>query len=357
MNGSPSVAIVISNHDYGRFVQDAIDSALEQSHHPTQVVVVDDGSTDDSRERIESYGDRVTAIFKAQGGQSTAINAGVEVCDDADLVIFLDADDMLEASTCASVVAALQRQPDLAKVHYRLAVIDGSGLPTGEVRPPAHLRLPSGDLRDAELRSPFDLPWTSMSGAAFPRWVLHRLLPVPDRFRSFPDWYLQHLATLLGPVGSLVEVGGRYRVHGGNGHAIVDSRLDLDQVRRTTSYAAATRLELSRLADQLDLAHPNEILSVADIAHRLVSRRLEPMHHPVTDDTVAGLVWRGWRASVRRRDVSVAHRMTSVAWFALGGVLPRRWFVSWAEWLLFPGRRAFLGALLARQQRSRGDAP
>ena len=73
----PLVSIVIDNFNYARFVGAAIDSALAQSYAPVEVVVVDDGSTDHSREVISSYADRVSAIFKPNGGHASAFNAGV----------------------------------------------------------------------------------------------------------------------------------------------------------------------------------------------------------------------------------------------------------------------------------------
>src|SRR5262245_15489535 len=51
--------VIIANHNYAHFLPDAIDSALGQTHSRVQVIVVDDGSTDDSRRVIESYGDRI----------------------------------------------------------------------------------------------------------------------------------------------------------------------------------------------------------------------------------------------------------------------------------------------------------
>ena len=58
------VSIVVNNHNYAAFVGRAIDSALEQTHADTEVLVVDDGSTDGSRAVIAGYGGRVRTLFK-----------------------------------------------------------------------------------------------------------------------------------------------------------------------------------------------------------------------------------------------------------------------------------------------------
>ncbi len=77
------VTILINNYNYGRFLRQAIDSALDQTYTNIEVLVVDDGSTDESRSVIYSYGDRVRAVFKENGGQASTFNAGVAADDRA----------------------------------------------------------------------------------------------------------------------------------------------------------------------------------------------------------------------------------------------------------------------------------
>src|SRR5436853_3004216 len=78
MNTTQRVSIIINNYNYGRFLRDAIDSALGQGYPNTEVVVVDDGSSDDSRDIIASYGNRIIPVLKVNGGQASAFNAGFE---------------------------------------------------------------------------------------------------------------------------------------------------------------------------------------------------------------------------------------------------------------------------------------
>ncbi|MEA3116690.1 MAG: hypothetical protein QOG58_6489, partial [Caballeronia sp.] len=68
------VTIIICNYNYERFLADAIDSALAQDYAATRVVVIDDGSTDGSREVIGRFGARISAVFKENGGQVSAYN-------------------------------------------------------------------------------------------------------------------------------------------------------------------------------------------------------------------------------------------------------------------------------------------
>jgi glycosyltransferase involved in cell wall biosynthesis len=86
-------SVIIASYNYGRFLGDAIESALAQTYAPVEVIVVDDGSTDESRNVIARVGDRVQSILKANGGQASAWNAGF-AASAGDVVLFLDADDL-----------------------------------------------------------------------------------------------------------------------------------------------------------------------------------------------------------------------------------------------------------------------
>ncbi|PMX30934.1 glycosyl transferase, partial [Pseudomonas sp. FW301-21B01] len=80
--------VVICNYNYEHYLATAIDSALEQDHPGTRVIVVDDGSTDGSRAIIERYGARIVSIFKENGGQVSAYNRAISILE-TEYVIFL----------------------------------------------------------------------------------------------------------------------------------------------------------------------------------------------------------------------------------------------------------------------------
>jgi CTP:molybdopterin cytidylyltransferase MocA len=349
------VSIVVVNHNYERFLPDAIDSALGQTHDHVEVIVVDDGSSDDSRSVIERYEDRVVAVLKDNGGQASAFNAGFARTSGG-AVVFLDADDALDERTAARVADAWRTRPALAKVHYRLGVVDAEGRPTGALTPPAALALPSGDLRDLLRRHPDDVPYPPASGNAFAAWALERVLPMPeDEYRVLADVYLLNLVPLLGPVEALDGVGGRYRVHDAN--ARYASTLRLDRVRSTVRVTHTTHGHMKALADSLGLegfpTPEDDDRSLVFLSHRLVSRKLEPRLHPLRADTPGRLALRGAAAALRRRDVTLGFRLLHVAWFVAMAAAPRRRAGAWlAEQLLYPARRGRLSALIDRLRRS-----
>ena len=330
MNPSPLVSIIIDNYNYGRYVGEATRSALCQTYTPVEVIVVDDGSNDDSRAVIAAFGDQVTPVFKANGGQASAFNAGFAACH-GEIVFFLDADDRLEPEIVQRMVAEFVALPTLSKVQFRLAMTDAAGYLTGQVQPPWHKPMPNGDVLPALRRFPDDICWQPTSGNAFAARVLRQILPMPEAsFRLCADYYLANLPPLFGPVASLEAVGGHYRLHGANRH--YTAQLNLAQTRRIIQQTCALHHCLKDTADRLGLAgFPTETtatLAVTFLAHRLISQRLDPAQHPIPGDNALQLGWRGIRAALGPFDLAWPARGARVAWFAVTALAPRR-LVGW----------------------------
>jgi glycosyltransferase involved in cell wall biosynthesis len=221
------VSIIVNNHNYGRFVGQAIDSALNQHGLVPEVVVVDDGSTDDSRAVIDSFSDRVTAVLKENGGQGSAFNAGFAASMGA-VVNFLDADDLLHPDTAARAAAALAADAGRVQWLAPLELIDADGNPLGAIVPAA--ALPAGDLARRVLEyGPWAFPAVPTTGNFWSRRFLERVLPMPEAdFRTGGDAYLASIAPLYGGVCSSPLPAGSYRYHGAN--AYWRDRLSIDDV-------------------------------------------------------------------------------------------------------------------------------
>lgn len=208
-----AASIVVTSYNYARFLRATIDSALGQTHPTTEVIVVDDGSVDGSDDVIRSYGDRVRAILKENGGQGSAFNAGF-AASSGDVVLFLDSDDLIAPDAAARAVAAVTG--GTAKVHWPLRQIDEDGRPTGRFVPAE--QLPEGDLEALMLR---DGPAAYLSppttGNAWSREFLEQVLPLPEEdYRTCPDAYLTTLAPLFGLVGRIDDPLGCCRIHASN---------------------------------------------------------------------------------------------------------------------------------------------
>ena len=214
MSRGPQVSIVISSFNYGRFLAGAIDSALAQAYPHTEVIVVDDGSTDDSRAVIARYGSRILPVLKNNGGQGSALNAGF-AASRGEVVLFLDSDDLLLPTAAERAVEAL-REPGAAKVHCPMRVIDEAGKETGRIVPGGELA--EGNLLDLVLREgPDSYGWSPTSGNAWSRRYLSQVLPMPEQaYRTCPDLHLTAWVAFFGSVRRVIDPQSLWRVHGGN---------------------------------------------------------------------------------------------------------------------------------------------
>ncbi|HDR9584282.1 TPA: glycosyltransferase [Burkholderia stabilis] len=222
------LTIAICNYNHGAYLRDAIDSALAQTAQRIRVLVVDDGSTDDSRDIIRSYGEHISAVFQENRGQVAAYNRALEQVA-TPYVILLDADDVLYADAAARVLAEFA-SGDFVKVHFRLDVIAQDGAPTGVTIPQSALDTDCGRL----LRAGWLYPSPPASGNAYRTDALKRIFPVPvtpDNLHG-ADFYAIYGIALLGAVHMIDATLGGYRVH----HRL-DTRTDDDANRGTADLA------------------------------------------------------------------------------------------------------------------------
>ncbi|HWP40292.1 MAG TPA: glycosyltransferase family A protein, partial [Tepidisphaeraceae bacterium] len=103
------VSVIIPCFNCARFVGEAIRSALNQTYEPLEVIVVDDGSTDDSRQIIRSFGNRIRWEFQANHGACAARNRGLELSR-GEFIQFLDADDLLHADKLRRQVCEVRHE-------------------------------------------------------------------------------------------------------------------------------------------------------------------------------------------------------------------------------------------------------
>ncbi len=203
------VSVITASFDMGCFLRETIESVRAQSYEPVEMIVVDDGSNDDTWDIIQSAGPLVRGLRQANAGQSRARARGVAAARGRYL-LFLDADDLLAPDTIAAGVSALQERTDtLAATNWRRLVQKGERW----VVAPAEIPFPAVD-RDP-LRAWLLGSWLPLCCLLWPREVYQRVGGWDEELTTNEDGDLIYRALALG-VGVVRTTAGEafYRSHG-----------------------------------------------------------------------------------------------------------------------------------------------
>ena len=228
METTPLVSVILGNHNYGRFLKQAIDSVLSQTYQNFELIVVDDGSTDNSREIIQSYGERLIAIFQANAGQEATFNIGIERAR-GEIICFLDADDYFRQDKLAEVVASFANHPNWLQIGHCWISVDTEGVPIGSSTSNV---LSQGNVRNLLLK------WGKYasaisSGLACRRSALQKVMPLRQGWGV--DTYLNVSLPFYGEVGCINKPLMFYRMHGKNMRAYNDDLSYLIHQREATA--------------------------------------------------------------------------------------------------------------------------
>jgi glycosyltransferase involved in cell wall biosynthesis len=203
----PLVSILIVNYNYGRFVSTAIESALSQTYSNVEVIVVDDGSSDNSRQVIDRYSGRVHAIYKKNGGQPSATNAAF-AASSGDIICLLDSDDYFLPDKVSKIVACYQQHPEASYVFHALQRVDGNGADIG-------IKEPMDGSRSLERKVKGFMP-PPTTGLTFRRSAWNMIKPMPEELRTLGDNYFKFVIIELARGYYLAEPIGVMRLHGNN---------------------------------------------------------------------------------------------------------------------------------------------
>jgi glycosyltransferase involved in cell wall biosynthesis len=209
---TPLVTVLIDTFNYGHFIQEAIRSVLIQDFPAQQmeIIVVDDGSTDDTRARVAEFGERVQYFYKPNGGQASAFNFGIARAR-GQYVALLDADDYWLPSKLTKVVATFETGADVALVYH----------PFQEFRMESHEWSVGGfnavtGFVPADIKSILLYTACQTSGLTFRAELVRKLLPLDERMTISADALLAALIIFIGPVVAIDEPLAVYRIHGAN---------------------------------------------------------------------------------------------------------------------------------------------
>ena len=132
---NPTVTIYITNYNYGKYIEQSIQSVISQTYKSIDLIIIDDGSIDNSHEVIKKYEDleNVRTVFQKNKGLNATNNVAIDLAQ-GKYIMRLDADDFLEPSAVAIMVALLEADDSLGLVFPDYYYVDAAGKITGQER-------------------------------------------------------------------------------------------------------------------------------------------------------------------------------------------------------------------------------
>ncbi len=258
----PLVSILISSYNYGEYLGDAIESALQQTYDKLEIIICDDGSTDGSPGIIERYrtlDQRIRVIYQGNGGQALALNAAFDMST-GDIICLLDADDVFMADKVRRVVEAFCVAPDAGLAVNRMSIVDKYRKSLGEI--PLLSQLAEGwQGPSLNICGPRVLPgMPPCSGLSLRRGIAESLFPLPSGLTAYADTLIQVLAPRITPIVAIQTASSEYRVHGGNVAAVnafTEDRLRNVEVWEREIWRAWRRHVLSSASADTALSETN----------------------------------------------------------------------------------------------------
>ncbi|MBS1869201.1 MAG: glycosyltransferase [Actinobacteria bacterium] len=214
MGMEPLVTCVVISYNYGAYVEAAVRSVLDQQGMPAgalEVIVVDDGSTDDTHAILAGFGDAIAVLRQRNEGPTIATQRALARARGR-YVSFLDADDLWLPDKLARHVELLERQPHVGLVHGDMEVIDGDGRVTRPSKYDWYGELPTVGRAFGRLLAQNEATTSSVTA----RTALVRAVPPLAGDVWCRDWWIAAHVAAQHEVDALREPVARYRVHGDN---------------------------------------------------------------------------------------------------------------------------------------------
>ncbi len=335
----PRLAIIITCWNYADYVEEAIKSVLDQNREDCELIVVDDGSTDASWDRIRR--NRVSAYRIENCGQRAACAFAVTKTR-APFVLFLDADDVLVPGSLGTIISSLD--DGVAKLQFPLSRTDRDGVIIGDPVPSLNAFRDTGAIaRDVLRHGTYKSPPTS--GNVFRR-DLCAMLDDADYERAV-DGILIFAAPFFGDIVSLANPLGRYRVHDRNESGL-GRALEAQVLRR----------ELTRHVERM--GHLRRVLQPGGRADKLVAPENTPFFLErtiylaiVSGERVRPTIVGRFLRKIYTTDNSLGNKCGITIFLFLMAILPNRAARRGLSYRLEAGKRSLAGFLRALL----GDTP
>ena len=334
-SNQPKISIVITCYNYEKYIETSIESVLNQDYANKELIVVDDVSSDSSRDIIHRYDDRLVAVFHEENkGHGGAFNSGY-AASTGELVIFLDADDYLLPG--ALDMAAANMSSDSSMYMYHMDLVDAEGV-AYDVFPKYEAPFDTVQAKEKLLHCG-RYQSTVTSGLVFSRLFLGRVMPMDESaFRQGGDGYLVTLAPLYGPVTGFDEKLSAYRQHGDNHSGF--NQLLLKRAEWCIEHDKQRYLALATHAERV-----GDILSIDEIAQNDLLHLEQKMCLSLFSDSTDNrpklrvLIADHAIKAMRYANLSPVNIVFIKVWWFLLKVLPKLYAKKIFTWRMLPSSR------------------
>lgn len=320
------LSVLIDTYNHDRLIEKAINSVLEQDFPAAQreIIVVDDGSTDNTAEIVRRYQPRVRLISKNNGGQASAFNAGIPECR-GEVIVFLDGDDWWAPGKLKRIAEIFSADETLGMAgHAFIESFDDGTERTISPQETVRLRLES--VLEAHV---FRLSrcYFGTSRLALRAELARKILPVPESLVFEADEYLFTMAAALGKSIILPEALTHYRLHAGN--LFLGAGGNEAGERRKARVIAALALALRGALPAAGVPQPaaDAVLEIVDAEAAQLRLKLDggwPWETFQTEQTIY---------RVQHGDASVRSRIFRTLSMAPALALPPKSFYAGRRWL------------------------
>ncbi|MGC1130149.1 MAG: glycosyltransferase [Candidatus Acidiferrales bacterium] len=319
------VTVLVDTYNHERFIEEALVSVLEQDFpaDDTEILVVDDGSTDRTPEIVRKVAPRVRLIRKTNGGQASAFNVGIPEAS-GDIIAFLDGDDWWKKNKLSAVVRAFHDNPAVGMVGH--AIIESHAgrehIVSSEISTPLQL----DSVRSAEIFRLYR-PYFGTSRLALRSIVARQTLPVPEVLVFEADEYLFTIAAALTKWVVLKEPLTHYRIHSGNLFLAAGS--SAEGLRRKQRVLSALESALRR-----DLAGRGVPSGALDCVLELVGAEALQLRLMCEGGSPSETIWaESVLFGIQRAGASAAQKLFHKASLLPAWLLPPRMFYRARFWL------------------------
>jgi glycosyltransferase involved in cell wall biosynthesis len=211
-----SISVIVPTYNYGHFIKDALESLFRQIYPEelVEIIVVDDGSTDDTRGTLKEYMDKIIYVYQENKGIASARNLGMSLAKH-EVITFLDSDDIWHEGRLQKIVDKFNEKQDAGMVYHPVEVINeaGSIIHKNFYKTFGYKEGLSGWITNKILSGQI---FCGGSSFAFRKSIIDRIYPVPDDIRRGVDYYISVISSFYAQVGYISDILSKYRVHNSN---------------------------------------------------------------------------------------------------------------------------------------------